>query len=38
VETVITFLNLAAAVHWADTSDVHIDNDLRFPRAAEQLT
>jgi hypothetical protein len=37
VETTITFLNLAAAVHWADTSDLHVDNDHSFPGEAEHL-
>jgi hypothetical protein len=34
----ITSLNLAAAVHWADTSDLHVDNEDSFPREAEYLT
>jgi hypothetical protein len=38
VETAIRFLNLAAAVHWANTSTLQVDNDLSFPRAAECLT
>ena len=38
VETALTFLNLAAAVHWADTSDLHVDNEHSFPREAEYLT
>ena len=34
VETAFTFFNRAAAVHWADTSDLHVDNEHSFPRCA----
>ncbi len=34
IHAAITFFNLAAAVHWADTSDLHVDNEHSSPRCA----